>query len=270
MLATRCGKPSTKVGENNEKGKENERKVVERMVYRQRHGHDMPSMHCRCANREHGHDMGQHGVLEARHRATSPSDGREVVQSRTTREILASLEHIRAIDTARYGGKEEDDGRHGTNGDHVAQDGHEEPQGQGKAWWWPRMVARATCAVRAVWSNVRADVEGVFCKAMACGGPVPRHVAFIMDGNRRFAEAKHLRTSAGHGEGFQALARTLRWCGEVGVECVTVFAFSHENFGRRKEQVDELLTLATDKFYTFSNHQYVTWHVWNPCSIKPP
>lgn len=79
-------------------------------------------------------------------------------------------------------------------------------------------------------------------------GPIPRHVAFIMDGNRRFAKKMHVQTQRGHVLGFEKLQETLRWCMDIGVEMVTVYAFSIENFKRSKEEVDALMTLATQKF----------------------
>jgi ditrans,polycis-polyprenyl diphosphate synthase len=79
-------------------------------------------------------------------------------------------------------------------------------------------------------------------------GPIPRHVAFIMDGNRRFAKKIHVQTQRGHLLGFEKLQETLHWCLDLGVETVTVYAFSIENFKRSKDEVDALMTLATQKF----------------------
>jgi undecaprenyl diphosphate synthase len=58
---------------------------------------------------------------------------------------------------------------------------------------------------------------------------VPQHVAVIMDGNGRWAEAKGLPRLKGHEEGAQALLRTLRACKKFGVQHLTVYAFSTEN-----------------------------------------
>ncbi|XP_077968427.1 dehydrodolichyl diphosphate synthase complex subunit DHDDS-like [Styela clava] len=79
-------------------------------------------------------------------------------------------------------------------------------------------------------------------------GPIPKHVAFIMDGNRRFAAKKHVQRIEGHSKGFDKLAETLKWCQDLGVEEVTVYAFSAENFKRSKEEVDSLMELARQKF----------------------
>lgn len=83
-------------------------------------------------------------------------------------------------------------------------------------------------------------------------GKIPRHVAFIMDGNRRYAKKLHLSTSTdGHIHGFDKLAEALQWCLDVGIEEVTVYAFSIENFKRSEAEVNALLGLAREKFQKF-------------------
>eukprot|EP00051_Salpingoeca_urceolata_P035413 m.29524 g.29524 ORF g.29524 m.29524 type:complete len:393 (-) comp9174_c0_seq2:215-1393(-) len=79
-------------------------------------------------------------------------------------------------------------------------------------------------------------------------GRVPRHVAFIMDGNRRFARKNHLACAKGHAMGFEKLRETLQWCMDLGVKEVTVYAFSLANFKRPPEEVQALMALAKDKF----------------------
>lgn len=80
-------------------------------------------------------------------------------------------------------------------------------------------------------------------------GPIPRHVAFIMDGNRRFAVKSNLgKAVKGHSRGFDKLSEVLQWCLDMGVQEVTVYAFSIENFKRSKEEVDGIFDLARDKF----------------------
>ncbi|XP_019696982.2 dehydrodolichyl diphosphate synthase complex subunit DHDDS [Harpegnathos saltator] len=79
-------------------------------------------------------------------------------------------------------------------------------------------------------------------------GHVPKHVAFIMDGNRRYANKKHVAKVEGHTKGFDKLAETLSWCMDLGITEVTVYAFSIENFKRNKEEVDALMELAKQKF----------------------
>uniref|UniRef100_A0AC35UHF6 Alkyl transferase n=1 Tax=Rhabditophanes sp. KR3021 TaxID=114890 RepID=A0AC35UHF6_9BILA len=80
-------------------------------------------------------------------------------------------------------------------------------------------------------------------------GPIPNHVAFVMDGNRRFAKSKNLGSAVeGHKMGFQQLAKIIDWCREFDIKEVTVYAFSIENFKRSKEEVDGLLELAEKQF----------------------
>jgi len=86
-------------------------------------------------------------------------------------------------------------------------------------------------------------------RAVLQSGRVPRHVAFIMDGNRRYARQRlHARTIDGHRSGFEQLSRTLKWCRDFGIIEVTVYAFSIENFKRSREEVDGIMQLAHDKF----------------------
>jgi len=78
-------------------------------------------------------------------------------------------------------------------------------------------------------------------------GEVPRHVALIMDGNRRYAKQNNLRKIKWHAEGFERLADTLQWCRYLGITEVTVYAFSIENFKRDKAEVEELFDLFREK-----------------------
>ncbi|KYN20361.1 PREDICTED: dehydrodolichyl diphosphate synthase complex subunit DHDDS-like [Trachymyrmex cornetzi] len=79
-------------------------------------------------------------------------------------------------------------------------------------------------------------------------GEVPKHVAFIMDGNRRYANKQNLQQGEGHSKGFDKMTEMLNWCMDLGVVEVTVYAFSIENFKRSKEEVDGLMDLARQKF----------------------
>ncbi len=72
---------------------------------------------------------------------------------------------------------------------------------------------------------------------------VPRHVAVIMDGNGRWALARGKERLAGHRAGAKTLERVLEWCGEVGVEVLTVYAFSTENWRRPEAEVSGLMRL---------------------------
>lgn len=70
-----------------------------------------------------------------------------------------------------------------------------------------------------------------------------QHVAIIMDGNRRWAKEKGLPTAMGHKKGVDALKETLRACDDYGIKYLTVYAFSTENWNRKKEEVDFLMDL---------------------------
>ncbi|CAL8075742.1 unnamed protein product [Calicophoron daubneyi] len=100
-----------------------------------------------------------------------------------------------------------------------------------------------------VWSNQDYQYSYLqrFCMHLIKYGPIPKHVAFIMDGNRRFAGAHQLKNSDGHMRGFSKLSEVLRWCKDIGIEELSVFAFSIENFNRNQEEVSFLLNLAADK-----------------------
>jgi undecaprenyl diphosphate synthase len=75
------------------------------------------------------------------------------------------------------------------------------------------------------------------------GVPVPRHVAIIMDGNGRWAERRGLPRSAGHHKGVEAVRRTVRAAMELGVQYLTIFSFSSENWSRPAAEIDDLMGL---------------------------
>ena len=72
----------------------------------------------------------------------------------------------------------------------------------------------------------------------------PRHVAIIMDGNGRWAKARGLPRVMGHREGVKALKRTVEAAPHFGIECLTVFGFSTENWSRPAAEVSELMGLV--------------------------
>ncbi len=72
---------------------------------------------------------------------------------------------------------------------------------------------------------------------------LPRHVAIIMDGNGRWAKARWLPRAAGHRAGVSVLTPLLEAAGEVGVEALTLYAFSTENWGRPETEIDSHMTL---------------------------
>ena len=74
--------------------------------------------------------------------------------------------------------------------------------------------------------------------------PVPRHVAIVMDGNGRWAKKRFMPRFFGHKQGVDALVRTVLACADRGVEYLTVFAFSSENWKRPTEEVSGLMGLV--------------------------
>jgi undecaprenyl diphosphate synthase len=73
---------------------------------------------------------------------------------------------------------------------------------------------------------------------------MPRHIAIIMDGNGRWAQSRGLPRSAGHREGVEAVRRTVRAAMEIGVQYLTLFSFSSENWARPASEIDDLMRLV--------------------------
>ncbi len=78
---------------------------------------------------------------------------------------------------------------------------------------------------------------------------MPKHIAIIMDGNRRWARAKGIPVALGHKQGAETLEKITRYANKIGLEYLTVYAFSTENWKRAEEEVSALMTL----FQTYIN-----------------
>lgn len=72
---------------------------------------------------------------------------------------------------------------------------------------------------------------------------LPKHIAIIMDGNRRWARQRNLPVKLGHKEGAETLKKVVRYANKRGIKYITVYAFSTENWKREKEEVDSLMSL---------------------------
>lgn len=72
---------------------------------------------------------------------------------------------------------------------------------------------------------------------------MPKHIAIIMDGNRRWARTKNLPISVGHKEGAKTLEKIVRYANKIGLEYITVYAFSTENWKRAEDEVSALMML---------------------------
>lgn len=77
---------------------------------------------------------------------------------------------------------------------------------------------------------------------------IPRHVAIIMDGNGRWARGRGLERIEGHRAGAEAVRRVVKACVDMGIEVLTIFAFSTENWSRPREEVDALMALLVEYF----------------------
>ena len=77
---------------------------------------------------------------------------------------------------------------------------------------------------------------------------LPRHIAFIMDGNGRWATRRGLPRSAGHAAGMEALREIIRTCSDIGIRSMSIYAFSTENWGRSPEEVGALMKLISRYF----------------------
>ena len=74
-------------------------------------------------------------------------------------------------------------------------------------------------------------------------GMFPHHIGIIMDGNGRWAKKRMLPRTAGHVQGAKAFKKCTRYCMKLGLECVTFYAFSTENWKRPKDEVDAIMKL---------------------------
>ncbi len=91
-------------------------------------------------------------------------------------------------------------------------------------------------------------------------GPIPKHIAIIMDGNRRFARELFLPPTEGHKEGRSKLEEVMDWGRELGIKVLTVYAFSTENFKRSAEEVEELMRMFAENFRKAGDDERVHRH----------
>jgi len=74
------------------------------------------------------------------------------------------------------------------------------------------------------------------------------HIAIVLDGNRRWASEKVLDPWLGHEIGAEKVDELLEWCQKLDVKCITLYAFSTENFRRPKDEIEEIMRIAEEKF----------------------
>lgn len=87
---------------------------------------------------------------------------------------------------------------------------------------------------------------------------VPRHVALILDGNRRFAKKLMLKPWMGHEWGAKKVQELFEWCKEVDIKELTLYVFSWENFNRPKEEFDYLMKLFEKEFIRSKNDERIS------------
>ena len=81
---------------------------------------------------------------------------------------------------------------------------------------------------------------------------MPKHIAIIMDGNRRWAKARGKSASFGHKEGAKTLEKIVRYANKIGLKYITVYAFSTENWKRAEEEVNALMLLLQNYLDDYS------------------
>ncbi len=95
-------------------------------------------------------------------------------------------------------------------------------------------------------------------------GPIPQHIAIIMDGNGRWAQNRRLPRVAGHKEGMETVKKVTKQASQIGVKVLTLYAFSTENWKRPKDEVSFLMQLPVDFFDTFVP-ELIKENVQGPC-----
>jgi len=125
---------------------------------------------------------------------------------------------------------------------------------------WPRTaVHMAGDITRAISSTAYGTYEKRLTKEILAR-PVPHHVAIIMDGNRRYAKEFGLGVTEGHDRGRKKLEDILDWCLEIGVKILTVYAFSTENVGREKQEVEDLMRMFVENFNKLAEDERIHKH----------
>lgn len=90
--------------------------------------------------------------------------------------------------------------------------------------------------------------------------PVPRHVAVIMDGNRRYAREMEMLLHEGHQKGKDKLEQMLDWCLVLGIKVLTVYAFSTENLKRERDEIEKLMDMFEENFRKVGDDERVHHH----------
>ena len=86
---------------------------------------------------------------------------------------------------------------------------------------------------------------------------VPKHIAIILDGNRRYSKKVGIPTFKGHEKGYNKIKDVLKWCVELGIKEVTLYCLSTENFNRSKDEVDYLFNLFRSRIADFKKDKAI-------------
>lgn len=102
---------------------------------------------------------------------------------------------------------------------------------------------------------------------------LPKHIAIIMDGNRRWARERNLKVSDGHKRGAEALEVVARYCNDIGIKHLTVYAFSTENWKRAEDEVGALMKILKyylDKFSKQADTENMKINVLGDITVLEP
>lgn len=99
-----------------------------------------------------------------------------------------------------------------------------------------------------IWLPNILNIFRRLCINVITAGRIPHHIAIIMDGNRRYAVKANMEKGEAHKIGSDKLTQTIDWCRQLGIQELTVYAFSIDNFKRSKDEVDILMNLLRQKF----------------------
>lgn len=97
-----------------------------------------------------------------------------------------------------------------------------------------------------IFSRGKKKTEAAFDASELVKSSGLRHIAFIMDGNGRWAKKRSMPRAYGHSEGAKTFKKVVRYCGDIGIDCITVYAFSTENWQRPKDEVGSIMSLLDD------------------------
>ena len=110
---------------------------------------------------------------------------------------------------------------------------------------WMGVLGRAYSFLLSVAYRLASRIQTPFYQSYLLrtvrSGPIPKHVALILDGNRRFASAVGLSLEESYYLGARKVEEILSWCEELGIEHVTLYSFSTENFNRPRDQVEAVM-----------------------------